>query len=85
MKKTPNKPFPTIPSSARSMPTHAETSAKAEALWIRLGRPAGRDDEIWIAAERALSTRTPTFDGTRLDDELEALFPEPDHGEVTSL
>jgi hypothetical protein len=50
-----------------------------------LGRPAGRDDEIWLAAERALGKRTPTFDDTAVNDELDALFPDTDRESPTAL
>jgi len=85
MKNTANKASPTPSPSARLSPSREETSAKAEELWHRLGRPAGRDDEIWLAAERALGKRTPTFDDTAVNDELDALFPDTDRESPTAL
>lgn len=40
--------------------THDEISQKARELWENYGRPAGRDEEIWLEAERAL--RSPASD-----------------------
>jgi hypothetical protein len=50
-----------------------------------MGCPEGRDDEIWFAAERALSKRGPAFDDTEVNDELDALFPDTDRGTPTAL
>ncbi len=36
-------------------PTHAEITRRAEKLWQDYGRPAGRDEEIWLEAERTLT------------------------------
>jgi hypothetical protein len=85
MKKTANKASPPPSPTARYSPTHQETSAKAEEIWHRLGRPSGRDDEIWFAAERALSKRSPAFDETGINDELDALFPDTDRDTPTAL
>ena len=35
-------------------PTHADISLRATALWENYGRPEGRDQEIWLEAERLL-------------------------------
>ena len=35
-------------------PTHDEISLQARQLWQSRGCPAGRDDEIWLEAERTL-------------------------------
>jgi len=35
-------------------PTHADISRRATALWENYGRPEGRDQEIWLEAERLL-------------------------------
>jgi hypothetical protein len=32
--------------------SHQNIAAAAVALWRQQGRPSGRDDEIWLAAER---------------------------------
>jgi predicted ATPase len=34
--------------------TEADISRRARALWERAGRPAGRDEEFWLQAEREL-------------------------------
>lgn len=33
---------------------HAEIARRAKELWEQEGRPAGRDQEIWLEAERQL-------------------------------
>lgn len=35
-------------------PSHEEISSKAREIWESYGRPAGRDEEIWLEAERQL-------------------------------
>jgi hypothetical protein len=35
-------------------PSHAEIAQCARELWANSGRPVGRDDEIWLEAERRL-------------------------------
>jgi hypothetical protein len=39
---------------ARSQPTHEDISSRAQQIWETLGRPADRDMEIWLQAEREL-------------------------------
>ena len=34
--------------------THDEIAARARALWEQYGKPAGRDEMIWLEAEREL-------------------------------
>jgi len=41
-------------STAHSAPTHEEISRRAQELWESYGRPVGRDEEIWLEAERNL-------------------------------
>jgi hypothetical protein len=36
----------------RTLPLHDAISSQAEKLWKRYGCPQGRDDEIWLEAER---------------------------------
>jgi hypothetical protein len=38
-------------------PNHDEISRHAEELWRQRGSPQGRDDEIWLEAERNLKRR----------------------------
>ncbi|HZP59752.1 MAG TPA: DUF2934 domain-containing protein [Opitutaceae bacterium] len=38
----------------RSEPTHDEIAARARALWEKYGKPVGRDEMIWLEAEREL-------------------------------
>jgi hypothetical protein len=33
-------------------PSHDEIAGRAKALWERYGKPVGRDEEIWLEAER---------------------------------
>jgi hypothetical protein len=49
----------TTPSSvsARETVTHEEISRHAQELWEKYGRPVGRDEEIWLEAERLLQHR----------------------------
>lgn len=46
-------------SAALHSPTHEEISRRAEEIWEQQGRPAGRDEEIWLEAERTLSASAP--------------------------
>lgn len=54
-------------STAPRQPTHEEISQKARELWENYGRPAGRDEEIWFEAERALQSpaSTPSAEPTK--------------------
>jgi hypothetical protein len=36
-------------------PTHEQVSRRAQQLWENGGRPSGRDEEIWLEAERQLA------------------------------
>lgn len=49
----------TTPSSvsARQTASHEEISRQAQELWEKYGRPTGRDEEIWLEAERLLQNR----------------------------
>ncbi|MDX2185850.1 MAG: DUF2934 domain-containing protein [Opitutaceae bacterium] len=38
----------------RTRPLHEEISERARDLWQRYGQPEGRDEEIWLEAERQL-------------------------------
>lgn len=40
----------------KSKPTHEQISRRAQQLWENGGRPSGRDEEIWLEAERQLAT-----------------------------
>lgn len=42
---------------ARQTVTHEEISRQAQELWEKYGRPTGRDEEIWLEAERAVQSR----------------------------
>jgi len=42
-----------------SPPSHDEISSAAFSLWEQAGKPAGRDEEFWLAAERMIITRQP--------------------------
>ncbi len=74
-------------------PTHAEISARAQALWRQMGCPDFRDEEIWLEAERELkrSPLPPQVDSSdegpeERMEELEASYPDPStRKETTSL
>lgn len=54
-----------LPSFAADLaPNHAEIEQCARELWTNSGRPAGRDDAIWLEAERRLisAQRAPMAD-----------------------
>lgn len=44
----------TAPADVRRIPLHDEISSRARELWEKYGRPADRDEEIWLEAERQL-------------------------------
>ncbi len=41
--------------AVRIAPSHADISERAYTLWIDSGRPEGKEDELWLQAERELS------------------------------
>ncbi|PTY08514.1 hypothetical protein DB347_02730 [Opitutaceae bacterium EW11] len=41
-------------SQSPAKPTHEQIASRAEVLWKAKGSPAGRDEEIWLEAERQL-------------------------------
>ncbi|MEO7600522.1 MAG: DUF2934 domain-containing protein [Opitutus sp.] len=41
-------------SISTARPSHDEICQRAQQLWETLGRPDGRDEEIWLQAEREL-------------------------------
>jgi len=51
----PAKPNP-VPAS-KPRPTHAEIAKRAFEIWVRKGRPVGRDLENWNDAERELGLK----------------------------
>lgn len=65
-KKTPVCPSPSSAffTGAGLPPSHMEIATRAEALWRDKGCPQGRDDELWLEAERQLCHR-PDFKGER--------------------
>lgn len=52
---TATKPNP-VPAS-KPRPTHAEIAKRAFEIWVRKGRPVGRDLENWNDAERELGLK----------------------------
>lgn len=38
----------------QARPTHEQVALRAELLWKARGSPSGRDEEIWLEAERQL-------------------------------
>jgi hypothetical protein len=79
--------------------THYEISGLARALWEKWGRPAGRDTEIWLEAERrirsgALNSADDALRDTRamvdqptgsIEDRLEPFGERPGDRSSTSL
>lgn len=43
--------------------THQDISRRARELWEGYGRPTGRDEEIWLEAERQLLGVDPSVEG----------------------
>lgn len=50
----PTHPQSTAQPDLRTAPLHEETARAARELWVSYGRPSGRDEEIWLEAERQL-------------------------------
>lgn len=60
-----NSPFSA--SLTAQLPTHEETSRRAQELWEKYGRPSGRDDEIWLEAERELQQNASSGPGPSVE------------------
>ena len=41
-----------VPGETRTVPLHQQIASQAYTLWKNYGRPAGRDETIWMEAER---------------------------------
>lgn len=58
LKKSPSVVSPASASPAPVTPalppTHDEIAGRARQLWSDYGQPSGRDEEIWLEAERQL-------------------------------
>lgn len=61
-------------------PTHEQISRRAQELWEQYGRPSGRDDDIWLEAERQL--RTPVTSPSATSTASAAPSPRLDDGNV---
>jgi hypothetical protein len=48
-----------------AQPTEEDIRARAHALWEIAGRPEGREQEFWHEAERELSKKTSSDDGSK--------------------
>jgi hypothetical protein len=86
---------------ARYVPSRHEISARAEALWLKRGRPQGADDEIWLEAERQLLSggaeglgdgkgalgglRRDALGSDSIMSDLDELYPTSSGRETTSL
>jgi len=46
--------------------THEEISRYARELWEKYGRPVGRDEEIWLEAERTMRAPSPAAEAPRV-------------------
>ena len=60
--------IPSAPATAavNARPLYEDISARARALWEGYGKPSGRDEEIWLEAERQLlgtDSRVTSLDG----------------------
>jgi hypothetical protein len=53
----------TNPASPAGWPTHEQVSRLAAQSWEMMGRPRGRDMEIWLLAERQLVASLPHAEG----------------------
>lgn len=47
-------PAPSHVERIRRETTHEEIARRARALWEQYGQPSGRDEQIWLEAERQL-------------------------------
>lgn len=54
MESSPNNAIPAARVDTRQGPTEADISRRARELWEGYGRPSGRDEAIWLEAERQL-------------------------------
>lgn len=64
----------------RLQPAHDAVARRARALWQKYGKPVGRDEEIWLEAERALRgtpvsapAKTDGEDSKKLEKALEKI------------
>lgn len=57
-------------------PTQTEISQRASMLWENQGRPDGRDQEIWLEAERQLLGVDPLVEGRNNTSMLAVSFDE---------
>lgn len=48
------QPFPVLGDASSADPTHEQIAARAQEIWLELGRPTGRDLAIWLEAEAEL-------------------------------
>lgn len=67
----------------RNRPLQEEIAACARELWLRYGRPAGRDEQIWLEAERQLLGADPEValaGGPVSADALNQASPAPSTG-----
>lgn len=54
LKATVSAQLPSPLANAGLNPSHANIAARAAALWREKGSPQGRDEEMWLEAERQL-------------------------------
>lgn len=84
MKKSKTSPTWTTSSTPSISPSRDEIAARAAAIWEQNGRPAGRDEEFWLDAERQLARTGADFDKEAGNEELDALFPNQSGGSATT-
>jgi hypothetical protein len=54
MNSSPENGIPAFAANSRQHPTEVEIAQRARTLWEGYGRPEGRDEAIWLEAERQL-------------------------------
>ncbi len=73
---------PATPTSATPVPpalrpSHDEIAGRARQLWSDYGQPSGRDEEIWLEAERQLIA---PGDRAKIDETAQQLAPKSSGG-----
>ncbi|ACB73328.1 hypothetical protein Oter_0037 [Opitutus terrae PB90-1] len=74
-----------LSATSQSQISHDEISRHAQELWEKYGRPSGRDEAIWLEAERNLrdqraTTPAPAFAGEATPASTAPATPPPSPG-----
>jgi hypothetical protein len=90
-KKTGKVSASTVSTTPPQAISHDQIATLAAALWRQEGSPSGRDEEIWLEAERQLrrgqaakALRLNTPGPSERMDELEAIYPDPSSNDVST-